>query len=203
MNYINRINNEYLFDVIKIYIYKLIFSLSNDYDKFLDFNFKKYGIILRNSRRTWNEKIIDNSCVFYLFPSFEEQKLYNNYLKEYEELKHKIKEINNTDFEMLYNNYYNKDLGLDIFLHISINIMLHKLEYMEYEDNKDEYINYYNIAQIILKQNKKYINNEIIEKFKKINKKSYEILFYGFRYCALSINNFLYNIFYILTKIRE
>ena len=155
-----------------------------------------------------------HNCVFYLYPSFENENNYNNFVMLYNEFKNYKNDETKDDIkddEKAINNISLKYLSdykdLDTLAIISINLILSDFELNPYSRQKQKYLNFYYIVKMFLNNligkeselnqlNKLfefYNNNKIADemvdtKFENVDQNLYEILFYGFRYCVQSFN---------------
>ena len=199
---VNYIKNKNFKKVILIYILKLYYHyLNNDFEllKFLC-DIKLYNlfaddlsVLFRN-----NDIIITN---YHLFPIEKDKyEIYLKYSRDFEFIK-KYKFNNEEETKQFIINLLNiKDL--DIFITISINKIFFNL-YLNYCPNTiEEYKNFFDIFNSLIieyfHENKELIKllnllfntetfeSKIISKIK--DKKTFEILLYGFRYCIQSIN---------------
>ena len=85
-----------------------------------------------------------------------------------------------------------------------MNLVLSNFGLKDFEDNKNKYLKFFDISKLVFTKknycdnklsevfdsyNKEDIDKLIKEKFQNVNQKLFEILLYGFRFCAQSFNN--------------
>ena len=206
MDVINNIKNKNLGHVIKIYIFKLLYSyLENNYEQLKNFNSQNIGITFGDQFNldTGEEEEV---MLSYFFLPLEEGD-YNKYNDESSQLEilrnTKFNDTSKKFIEMIKNN------DIDIFVSLTINKIISNLGLKDYLSEKNEY-------QLFSTWAKKLFNNDykINENMKKlfylfyddktfmekmrgklldekniINQQLLETLLYGFRFCISTLNN--------------
>ena len=198
-------------NVIKIYLFKLLFNIMNrNWGEFIQFNFTSIQIDFFNilsEDNDQNESLNTLYLTKYFIPF--EPKVYKNYNEEFNEYKNK----NIENAQKILTNFLKKN-DLDAFIMVSINQIISKLEV---EINNKDYSDFSKICELLfnnynmnnnLKQllllffNEDQFKNIIKPKLEERKKKSnfsndnpFESLLYGFRFCVQTLNNnkFLYS----------
>ena len=202
---IQEIKNKKFGNVIKIYVFKLFYSLmNNNYEQFKNYDYKSSGIEFYNDFPSLyrNE---DEILLTYLMLPLEEDD-FKNYLDElnlFEDIREKKFNTSTEKFsELIKNN------SLDIFVTLSINKIISNLGLKNYINDKDEYQNFSSFIKSLFSSSFKinadlkkllflYFDYDTFEgklKSKLVNSKGinnsqiFEIILYGFRFCVNTLD---------------
>jgi hypothetical protein len=205
MEVIKNIKNENLGRVIKIYIFKLLYSyLENNYEQLKIFNYNNIGITFGDQFNldTGEEEVM----LSYFFLPLDKND-YNNYKEESAQLEilrnSKFNDSSKKFIDMIKKN------DIDIFVSLTINKIISNLGLKDYLSEKNEYQlfstwtkNLFNIDYKINENMKKlfylfYDDKTFMEKMRGklldekniINQQLLETLLYGFRFCISTLNN--------------
>ena len=207
------LSSKNLSKVIKIYILKLFFNYFNrNWNEMEQFEFQKHQIVFiteffgNEVNDEQKEKEKKRAFLTNCFLPLDSKDDYDKIKLNFEN-----KEMNN--FEELINELPQlfKDDNLDIFLCLSINKIFSNFGFKNYLESKPKYKNYLSICNSIIESNLKKsddkqsnlnqllmlffnienYNNKIrpkIEKKNVINPEMLEMILYGFRFCAQTLN---------------
>ena len=198
---IENISNKNFAKVIKIYTLKLIYNLKNcNFEEFQNYEFEEKGI--KFYKEIEGQKNSGDMLTYFFMPSSSKEfELYDEILGAY--IKNSNFSIDNKDLE----NYLEK-YGLDLFLILILNKVISNLPLTK-NQAMDSYKNFCNYAKTIFTNNKNihYVkelwallslffdsytyNSKTKDKISvekdKIDIQIFEILLYGFRFCANSL----------------
>ena len=205
MKVIKSIKNKNFSKVIKLYILKLFFNLSNNFEEFKNYNFEKVGIDFIKEFSTSKQTQSNEMMLTHFFLPLDEE----DYKKYLEELKLFIKN-NNFDLDQKEIGDSIKKDGIDTFLLVTINKIISNLGLLNYE-TKEKYTKFSLYAKSLFNDNAKlniskelkellflfydskiYIEKmkpNLIDEKKMMNQKVFEALLYGFRYCVNTLSN--------------
>ena len=198
---IEKISNKNFAKVIKIYTLKLIYNLkNNNFDEFQNYKFNEKGIKFYEEIK--GQKNSGDMLTFFLMPSNSKDfEIYNEILEAYNKNANFI--LDNKEIETLMEKY-----GFDLFLILIINKVISNIPISK-NQAIEKYKNFSNYAKSIFAANKniKYnkelwallslffdyniYNNKTKENISddkdKIDIQIFEMLLYGFRFCANSL----------------
>ena len=205
MDTINNIKNKNLGRVIKIYIFKLLYSyLESNYEQLKNFNSKNIGITFGDQFNldTGEEEVM----LSYFFLPLEK----NDYDK-YQEESSQLEILRNTKFNESSKKFLDliKNNDLDIFVSLTINKIISNLGLNNYLSEKNEYQpfctwikNLFNVEYKINENMRKLLNlfyddltfmnkmrEKLLDENKIINQQLLETLLYGFRFCINTLTN--------------
>ena len=195
--------------VIKIYIFKLLYSDMNNFEEFKAFNFADYNIdFVKDFNFDCQNKEGEESMLNYAFLPLDNSEIYQKYLKQFNQFEVCRKSQFDINQTRIYANYIREN-GIDMFLDMSINKVVSNLGFknpipkkvVEYQNYslfckklftsdyifKNEVMN--NLLSLFLEENT--YNSRLKPLFKQgnfINQKLLEIVLYGFRYCVSSLS---------------
>ena len=205
MKAIQEIKNKKFGNVIKIYIFKLLYSYINNFEKFKKFDFKKSGIYFYSEFPSLAESDNQITLKYFFLPLDDED--YKNYLEEMK-IFEKIKENNFKSNGPSQKSELIEDHGLNIFLDITINKIISNLA-LNYSKDNEEYKNFSNFAKPLFESIEDF-NNELkellllfydeniyaeklrpklVKENEIINLQLFESILYGFKFCVNSLNN--------------
>ena len=205
MDVIKNIKNENLGRVIKIYIFKLLYSyLENNYEQLKIFNYNNIGITFGDQFNldTGEEEVM----LSYFFLPLDKND-YNIYKEESAQLEilrnSKFNDSSKKFIDMIKNN------DIDIFVSLTINKIISNLGLNDYLSEKNEYQlfctwtkNMFNLEYKINENMKKLfylfyddktfmdkMRGKLLDESNIINQQLLETLLYGFRFCINTLNN--------------
>ena len=201
---IENIKNENFSKVIKIYIFKLIYSyMNNNYEKFTKFDFKKAGLNFNNEFPSLIKDEKQKQMLTYFFIPLDEDDYthYSEALQKFENIqKNKFK---NGPTQLNYS------LPLmDIFINITLNRVISDYS-LNYSSDNIEYKNFFSFVKPLLDANSnitddfkkllclfydesiysKKLRPKLIKENDIIDLNIFEMILYGFKLCTNTLNN--------------
>ena len=206
--------------VIKIYTYKLFFNFFNrNWNEMNSYDFKKHQIDIFNDLFENVDIYINKEnktfLTYYFLPLYSEND-YKNYLRK--KIDFENKEENN--FQINNNEIFIdiKEDGIDIFLCLLINKIFSNLDFINYLEDNPKYKDYLSKCNSVLADNctsinyekqlnlnrllmlffnieiyNKKIKSKIVNEKNSFNPELMEIILYGFRFCAQTLEYSLEN----------
>ena len=205
MKVIQGIKNNNFGKVIKIYIFKLLYSYYNNFELFKKFDFKNSGISFFTEFPTLAESGGQIMLKYFFLPLDNED--YKKYLEEskiFDKIRENKFRSNPSELSKLI-----KENGLNIFLDITINKIISEFALNYSEGNNEEYkifseyikdlfnsiedfSNELKELLFLLYENSIYakkIRPKLLSQNGIINLELFESLLYGFKYCVNSLNH--------------